>query len=57
MLDLLARSERSLAEVVDGLPKVHLAHETVVTPWEQKGMVMRIAGGDGPAATSSWSTA
>jgi len=41
MLDLLARSHRSLSEVVDGLPKVHLVHETVVTPWEQKGMVMR----------------
>lgn len=41
MLDLLARSHRSLSEVVDALPKVHLVHETVVTPWEQKGMVMR----------------
>lgn len=41
MLDLLARSSRSLSEVVDGLPKVHLVHDTVVTPWEQKGMVMR----------------
>jgi mannose-1-phosphate guanylyltransferase / phosphomannomutase len=41
MLDLLARSSRSLSEVVDALPKVFLVHETVVTPWEQKGMVMR----------------
>ncbi len=41
MLDLLARSGRSLSEVVDGLPKVYLIHEIVVTPWEQKGMVMR----------------
>ncbi len=41
MLDLLARSHRSLSTVVDGLPKVHLVHETVVTPWEQKGLVMR----------------
>ena len=23
------------------LPRVHMAHETVVTPWEQKGLVMR----------------
>ena len=23
------------------LPRVHVAHETVVTPWEQKGLVMR----------------
>jgi mannose-1-phosphate guanylyltransferase/phosphomannomutase len=41
MLDMLARSHRSLSEVVDALPKVHLVHDTVVTPWEQKGMVMR----------------
>jgi mannose-1-phosphate guanylyltransferase/phosphomannomutase len=41
MLDLLARSGRRLSEVRDGLPRVHVAHETVVTPWEQKGMVMR----------------
>jgi mannose-1-phosphate guanylyltransferase / phosphomannomutase len=41
MLDLLARTDRRLSEVVAELPKVHLAHETVVTPWEQKGMVMR----------------
>jgi mannose-1-phosphate guanylyltransferase/phosphomannomutase len=26
---------------VAGLPDVHLAHETVVTPWEQKGLIMR----------------
>ncbi len=41
MLDLLARSGRTLSEVVAGLPRVHLAHETLVTPWEQKGTVMR----------------
>jgi mannose-1-phosphate guanylyltransferase / phosphomannomutase len=41
MLDVLGRSLRSLGEVVDSLPKVHLVHDTVVTPWEQKGMVMR----------------
>jgi mannose-1-phosphate guanylyltransferase/phosphomannomutase len=41
MLDLLARTELRLSEVVATLPKVHLVHETVVTPWEQKGMVMR----------------
>ena len=27
--------------VVEALPRTHLAHETVVTPWEQKGTVMR----------------
>ncbi len=41
MLDLLARSNRTLSSVVDALPKVHLVHDTVITPWEQKGMVMR----------------
>jgi mannose-1-phosphate guanylyltransferase/phosphomannomutase len=41
LLDLLSRSGATLSEVVDGLPKVHQAHETVVTPWEQKGLVMR----------------
>lgn len=41
VLDLLARTGRSLSRVVAALPRVHIAHETVVTPWEQKGLVMR----------------
>ncbi len=41
ILDLLARHRRSLSEVVDGLRPVYLTHETVNTPWEQKGLVMR----------------
>ena len=41
LLELLALQEGSLSEVRAGLPKVHVAHETVVTPWEQKGLVMR----------------
>jgi mannose-1-phosphate guanylyltransferase/phosphomannomutase len=41
MLDLLAHHEVPLSEVVDELPRVHLVHETVVTPWDQKGTVMR----------------
>lgn len=41
MLDLLGRSRRPLSEVADALPPVHLVHDTVVTPWDQKGMVMR----------------
>jgi mannose-1-phosphate guanylyltransferase/phosphomannomutase len=41
VLDLLARDGRRMSEVVAGLPRVHVAHETVVTPWEQKGLVMR----------------
>ena len=41
MLDLLAREGRQLSSVREGLPRVHLARETVVTPWDQKGLVMR----------------
>jgi mannose-1-phosphate guanylyltransferase/phosphomannomutase len=41
LLELLARSATRLSSVVEGLPRTHLAHETVVTPWEQKGTVMR----------------
>jgi mannose-1-phosphate guanylyltransferase/phosphomannomutase len=26
---------------VESLPRVHLVHETVPTPWERKGQVMR----------------
>jgi mannose-1-phosphate guanylyltransferase/phosphomannomutase len=42
MLELLARSERSLSHVVQSLPRVRIVRETVVTPWEQKGTVMRL---------------
>ena len=41
VLELLARSGLRLSKVTAGLPPVHVAHETVVTPWEQKGLVMR----------------
>ena len=41
MLDLLALDGRPLSVIVDSLPRVHIAHETIVTPWEQKGVVMR----------------
>lgn len=41
LVELLGRSETTLSEVRESLPRVHLAHETVVTPWEQKGLVMR----------------
>jgi mannose-1-phosphate guanylyltransferase/phosphomannomutase len=40
-LDLLAATERTLSSVVRELPRVHVAHETVATPWERKGTVMR----------------
>ena len=41
MLDLLATRGARLSEVVDATPTVHMVHEEVVTPWEQKGTVMR----------------
>jgi mannose-1-phosphate guanylyltransferase/phosphomannomutase len=41
LLELLALDAVPLSKVVDGLPAVHIVHETVVTPWEQKGTVMR----------------
>jgi mannose-1-phosphate guanylyltransferase/phosphomannomutase len=41
VLELLARKQVRLSTIVHGLPRVHIAHETVVTPWEQKGTVMR----------------
>ena len=41
ILDLLASTGRTLSSVVAGLPSVHVAHETVSTPWERKGTVMR----------------
>jgi mannose-1-phosphate guanylyltransferase/phosphomannomutase len=40
-LDLLAATDQTLSGVVRGLRRVHVAHETVVTPWERKGQVMR----------------
>jgi mannose-1-phosphate guanylyltransferase/phosphomannomutase len=41
LLELLARHETRLSTVVRELPRVYIAHETVVTPWEQRGAVMR----------------
>ena len=41
MLELLALDDVPLSKVVSGLPAVHIVHESVVTPWEQKGTVMR----------------
>jgi len=41
VLDLLAFHDTKLSKVVAALPKAHVVHETVVTPWEQKGTVMR----------------
>jgi mannose-1-phosphate guanylyltransferase / phosphomannomutase len=41
LLDLLAATGRTLSSVVKQLPRLHMAHETVPTPWERKGAVMR----------------
>ncbi len=41
LLELLAMDGVALSKVVEALPTVHVVHETVVTPWEQKGTVMR----------------
>jgi mannose-1-phosphate guanylyltransferase / phosphomannomutase len=41
VLELLASTGRRLSEVVRALPEAHIAHESVPTPWELKGQVMR----------------
>jgi mannose-1-phosphate guanylyltransferase/phosphomannomutase len=41
-LALLASSGNRMSQVVSRLPSVRVAHEAVVTPWEKKGLVMRM---------------
>lgn len=41
VLDLLASTGQRLSEVVRRMPTLHVVEETVPTPWEQKGTVMR----------------
>ncbi len=41
LLDLLARDGRSLSTILAGVPESHIVHESVPTPWERKGAVMR----------------
>ena len=41
ILELLARTGLRLSKLVAGFDRIHFAHESVVTPWEQKGLVMR----------------
>ncbi len=41
LLALLKQTGRRLSSLVTSLPRVHIAHQAVHTPWEQKGMVMR----------------
>jgi mannose-1-phosphate guanylyltransferase/phosphomannomutase len=42
LLELLARGERPLSELVDDLPAPTLVHKQVPCPWAFKGTVMRI---------------
>ena len=41
MLDLLAHRGEALSVAVGRVPELHVHEETVVTPWESKGAVMR----------------
>jgi mannose-1-phosphate guanylyltransferase/phosphomannomutase len=41
LVELLARRGEPLSVLVRSLPGVHIAHCTVPTPWEAKGLVMR----------------
>jgi mannose-1-phosphate guanylyltransferase/phosphomannomutase len=41
VLQLLAASGLRLSKIVAGLPRTWVVHESVVTPWEHKGLVMR----------------
>jgi mannose-1-phosphate guanylyltransferase / phosphomannomutase len=41
LLELLNHTGRPLSSIVAGLEPVHLVHESVATPWERKGAVMR----------------
>ena len=41
LLDLLAAVDRPLSAVVASLPHTYVVHDTIVTPWERKGAVMR----------------
>jgi mannose-1-phosphate guanylyltransferase/phosphomannomutase len=42
LLELLALNQSRLSDVVHRLPRVHVIRESVVTPWDQKGTVMRL---------------
>jgi mannose-1-phosphate guanylyltransferase/phosphomannomutase len=43
LLAMLATTGERMSKLTGGLPSIHIAHEEVVTPWEQKGTVMRTA--------------
>lgn len=41
LLAMLGASGQRMSKLSGELPPIHIAHEEVVTPWEQKGTVMR----------------
>jgi mannose-1-phosphate guanylyltransferase / phosphomannomutase len=41
LVAMLGATAQPLSKLVQSLPPVNIVHESVVTPWEQKGMVMR----------------
>lgn len=41
LVSMLVKTGQTLSKVVRSLPAVHIEHITVVTPWEQKGHLMR----------------
>ncbi|MHB8681110.1 MAG: sugar phosphate nucleotidyltransferase [Acidimicrobiales bacterium] len=43
LLAMLAASGQRLSKLAGDLPPIYIAHEEVVTPWEQKGTIMRLA--------------
>ena len=42
LLELLARQERPLSELVAEVPRPRLAHRALPCPWSRKGLVMRL---------------
>jgi mannose-1-phosphate guanylyltransferase/phosphomannomutase len=41
LLELVAKADTTLRDVIDALPPAHVARHDVPTPWESKGTVMR----------------
>jgi mannose-1-phosphate guanylyltransferase / phosphomannomutase len=41
LVAMLTKTRQRLSTMVNSLPRVHIAHNSVHTPWEQKGMLMR----------------
>ena len=46
LLELLIGAKRTLSEVIDATPPVHVARLQVDCPWEEKGRVMRMLAQD-----------